>query len=261
MKKTVTKAIAILLSAACMAGFTACSTGSKETDKAELTQEETDTGSKDKDEEAPTDETTADSTEDTTAGSAGNIDKAAVKAFSEADLIKVGEHTYYPDYLFSSDREQMFKDYILSVFENCDKDLHDDIFVYVIMEAETKDEFRFSAKMIMDGVILEEGEMMNWYEPETGYVWDYDFSRFRRCEFTKSNLIPVEEACTTVYEDAKTNSQKLYKGSDISGTYLLKTDGQGNLYYEFTVNKYSIVTIDAKTGTIIQARYWNGIYT
>ena len=44
---------------------------------------------------------------------------------------------------------------LLSVFENCDKDLHDDIFVYVIMEAETKDEFRFSAKMIMDGVIKE----------------------------------------------------------------------------------------------------------
>ena len=43
--------------------------------------------------------------------------------------------------------------------------------------------------------------------------------------------------------------------------YLLKTDGQGNLYYEFTVNNYSLVTIDAKTGSIIKANYWNGIRT
>ncbi len=214
MKKAVAKAIALLISVACFAGFTACkaSTGSS-------------------------------------------------KAFQEAKLIKVGEHTYYPDYLFKSNRDKKFKDYILSVLEKCDKDLRENIFVYVIMEAETKDEFRFSAKIILDGVILEEGEMTNWYTSETGYVWNYDYSRFRKCDFTKSDLVPVEEACTTVYEDAKANSQKLYNGNNISGTYLLKTDGQGNLYYEFTVNNYSFVTIDAKTGSIIKANYWNGIRT
>lgn len=260
MKKTVTKAIAVLLSAACMAGFTACgasTAGSKETEKPDKTQEETDASVTDKEENEASEETT----ENTTAL------KTAISGFTEANLIKVGEHTYYPDYLFKSDRNKKVKDYILSVFEKSDKDLHDDIFVYVIMESETKDEFRFSAKMIMNGVILEEGEMMNWYSPETGYVWDYDFSKFRRCDFSKSGLIPVEEACKTVYEDAKANSEKLYKGyndnysDDIYGTYLLKTDGQGNLYYEFTVNYCSIVNVDAKTGEIIQARYWDGKYT
>ena len=239
MKNTVNKTITILISAAFFAGFTSCGVG---------------TGRGDKEEEI---------TEDTTSAIyAANIDNDAVKAFKEAKLIKVGEHTYYPDYLFESDdRDKKFKDYILSVLKKSDKGLHDDIFVYVIMEAETKDEFRFSAKSIMDGVILEEGEMMNWYTPETGYVWDYDFSRFRRCDFTKSDLVPIEEACTTVYEDAKANSEKLYNENKIYGTYLLKADGQGNLYYEFTVNYCSLVTIDAKTGSIIKAHYWNGDYT
>ena len=229
MKNTAIKAILILISAMCFAVFTACGVStdsSMETNYAE------------------------------------NVNKKAVKAFKEAKLIKVGEHTYYPDYLFESDdRDKKFKDYILSVLEKCDKDLHDNIFVYVIMEAETKDEFRFSAKIIMDDVILEEGEMMNWYTPETGYVWDYDYSKFRRCDFTKSNLVSIEEASTTAYEDAKANSEKLYKGNKVTGTYLLKSDGQGNLYYEFIVNSYSLVTIDAKTGSIIKAQYWNGIYT
>ncbi len=129
------------------------------------------------------------------------------------------------------------------------------------MEAETKNEFRFSAKVIIDGVILEEGEMMNWHSPETGYVWDYDYSKFRRCDFTKSDLVLTEEACTTVYEDAKANSEKLYNDNKIYGTYLLKADGQGNLYYEFTVNDCSLVTIDANSGSIIKAHYWNGDYT
>ena len=229
MKNTAIKAILILISAMCFAGFTACGVStdsSMETNYAE------------------------------------NVNKKAVKAFKEAKLIKVGEHTYYPDYLFESDdRDKKFKDYILSVLEKCDEDLHDDIFVYVIMEAETKDEFRFSAKIIMNDVILEEGEMMNWYTPETGYVWDYDYSKFRRCDFTKSDLVLTEEACTTVYEDAKANSEKLYNDNKIYGTYLLKADGQGNLYYEFIVNSYSLVTIDAKTGSIIKTQYWNGIYT
>lgn len=229
MKNTAIKAILILISAMCFAVFTACGVStdsSMETNYAE------------------------------------NVNKKAVKAFKEAKLIKVGEHTYYPDYLFEpDDRDKKFKDYILSVLEKCDKDLHDDIFVYIIMEAETKNEFRFSAKVIMDGVILEEGEMLNWHSPETGYVWDYDYSKFRRCDFTKSDLVLTEEACTTVYEDAKANSEKLYNDNKIYGTYLLKADGQGNLYYEFTVNDCSLVTIDAKSGSIIKAHYWNGDYT
>ena len=256
MKTTAAKAIVLLISAMCFAGFASCGAGS-ETGNHGQTHEETDAGSKDREEE-----TTAKITEDaTTTICAKNVDTDAVKAFQEAKLIKVGEHTYYPDYLFESDRDKAFKDYMLSVLGKCDKELHDNIFVYVIMEAETKDEFRFSAKIIMDGVILEEGEMMNWYTPETGYVWNYDYSKFRRCDFTRSDLVPAEEASTTVYEDAKANSEKLCNGDSISGTYLLKADGQGNLYYEFTVNKYSLVTIDAKTGSMIKAHYWDGEYT
>lgn len=207
MKNTVNKTITILISAAFFAGFTSCGVGtgsSMETNTPGQTLEETNAESKDNEEEI-----TVKITEDTTAAIyAANVDNDAVEAFQEAKLIKVGEHTYYTDYLFRSDRDKMFKDYILSVLEECDKDLHDNIFVYVIMEAETKDEFRFSAKIIMNDVILEEGEMMNWYTPETGYVWDYDYSQFRRCDFTMSDIVPSEEACTTVYEDAKANSQK-----------------------------------------------------
>jgi uncharacterized membrane protein YkoI len=38
-------------------------------------------------------------------------------------------------------------------------------------------------------------------------------------------------------------------------------DSNGKLYYRFTVNKYSTVDVDAKTGEIISERYWDGIYT
>ena len=265
MKKSMTKAIAILMSAAFMAGFTACS-GGTEGDKGESTTtttlEGTEAEIKDPAEESATSETTVETSVETTPeGFAEKTGGASASVFQEANLIKVGEHTYYPDYLFDNDRDKKFKDYILSVWEESDKDLHDDIFIYVIMESETKDEFRFSAKTIMDGVILEEAEMQNWYSPEAGYVWDYDFSKYRRCDINKSNILPVEEASRIVYEDAKANSYKMYKGSTIWGTFLLKSDGFGNLYYEFTVNYCSLINVDAKTGDIIQARYWDGKYT
>ena len=98
MKNMASKALVILISVACFAGFTSCGVGtgsSTETDSHWQTLEETDAGSGDKEEEI---------TEDTTSAVyAANIGNDAVKAFKEAKLIKVGEHTYYPDYLFESD--------------------------------------------------------------------------------------------------------------------------------------------------------------
>ena len=235
--KAAAKAIALLISAVCITGLAACETGTGSMpDKPVQSVARTDAG--------------RDTEPITSAVSAENAGTDAMSAFQEAELIKVGEHTYYTDSLFLYESDNEDKDRVLSILEGSDKELHDDIFVYVIMQAETENEFRFSAKIIMDGVILEEGEMMNWYTPETGYVWDYDYLRFRRCDFTKSGIIPAEEVYTTVYEDAKANAQKLYKGSDIYGTYLLMADGQGELYYEFTVNKYSTVLVDAKTGSV-----------
>ena len=192
---------------------------------------------------------------DTTSESQTERTEATYYVFNPANLIKIGEHTYYPDYIFKyRNIEPEYQEYIISRLTEADKDLHDDLFVYTILESEYKDEYRFFGKMIMDGIIFEEAEMMAIYDPQTGYVWDYNIANFRRSDPDKTNLMPEEELCKIVSRSSHD------AGYLPMGTYLLKADGQGRLYYEFTIDRFSLVTIDAHTGELITEHYWDGIY-
>ena len=150
---------------------------------------------------------------------------------------------------------------MISQLEKADKDLHDDIYVHGIGEAEERNEYRFFAFMMKDGVIYENGYMTCWYVAETkSNNWDYD-SSFRRTDFSKSGLLPAEGFFGKVYEKASKSDEVLSVKDTVTGKYLLMCDSNGKLYYRFTVNKYSTVDVDAKTGEIISERYWDGIYT
>lgn len=186
---------------------------------------------------------------------------ASAGAFKEAELIKIGKHTYYPEGLFNyNDRDRDYKDHMISQLTEADKDLHDDVFVHGIGESEVKGEFRFFGLMMNDGVIYDCAQMTCWYDDEQGNVWSND-SKFRRADFSKSGLIDAETAFGKVYENASKSDKVKRVSSKVTGTYLLMCDSEGKLYYRFTVNTYSTVDVDAKTGEIFSERYWDGIYT
>lgn len=184
-------------------------------------------------------------------------------AFQAVVLIKIGEHTYYQEGMFDDGgRNEKFKDYMISQLEKADKDLHDDVYVTGIGEAEQKGEFRFFGKMMNDGVTYDSADMTCWYDDETkSNAWSIDYSKFRRTEFSKNGLIPAEDVFEKVYERASQSDKVRQSADEITGTYLLAVDSTGTLYYRFTINRYSTVDVDAKTGEIIFERYWNGIYT
>lgn len=186
---------------------------------------------------------------------------ASAGAFKEAELIKIGKHTYYPEGLFDyNDRDRDYKDHMISQLTEADKDLHDDVFVHGIGESEVKGEFRFFGLMMNDGVTYDCAQMTCWYDDEQGSVWSND-SKFRRADFSKSGLIDAETAFGKVYENASKSDKVKRVSSKVTGTYLLMCDSEGKLYYRFTVNTYSTVDVDAKTGEIFSERYWDGIYT
>ena len=188
--------------------------------------------------------------------------RAPAGAFRSAELIKIGEHTYYQESLLDdSDRNRNYRDYMLSQLEKADKDLHDDVYVTGIGEAEEHGEFRFFGKMMNDGVIYSSADMTCWYDSENGNFWEIDHSKFRRTDFSKNGILPAEDFFGEIYERASKSDDVSYFSDDITGTYLLVADTEGNLYYRFTINRYSTVDVDAKTGEIILERYWNGIYT
>ena len=254
MKKTIKTTFTLLLTVLILAGLAAC--WKKPVPSTTTTANETET-----------DATIAISTGTVyeTTEAVKDDSSAPAGAFKAAALVKIGGHTYYPEGLFNDGgRNEKYKDYMISQLEKADKELHDDIYVHGIGEAEEKDEYRFFGFMMNDGVIYEQGYMTCWYVAESkSNVWDYD-SSFRRTDFNKSGLLPAEDFFGKVYEKAS-KAKKITEayGFDgrITGTYLLEVNAKGNLFYRFTVNKFSTVDVDAKTGEIIRERYWDGWYT
>ena len=259
MKTPIKKTLAVILAALMMTGFAACGKKPAETKEAPVPERKAETTVV----QVPESKT---ETKEETAGekneTAEKADSSApAGAFKEAKLIKIGEHTYYPEDLFDHrDRDRDYKDHMISQLTQADKELHDDIYVHGIGESEVKGEFRFFGLMMNDGVTYDCAQMTCWYDEEKGSVWSID-SRFRRADFSKSGLINAETAFGKVYENAFKSAKVRRVSSTVTGTYLLMCDSNGKLYYRFTVNKYSTVDVDAKTGEIISERYWDGIYT
>ncbi len=261
MKKTIRTTFTLFLTALILTGFTAC--GNKPVQSTTAGEKEAEatiaisTGT--------VYETTVNSNDEAPASVSKEDVSAPAGAFKAAGLVKIGEHTYYQDGLFEgSDRDKKYKDHMISQLEQADKDLHDDVYVHGIGESEERGEFRFFGNMMSDGVIFDSGVMTCWYEKGKGSYWEIDYSKFRRTDFSKSGLLPAEDFFGEIYKRAS-KAEKIinayeFDGS-ITGTYLLIVDANGNLFYRFTINKYSTVEVDAKTGEIIRERYWDGVYT
>ena len=245
MKKTTKTALSLLLAAALMTGIAGCGKSQAESTTA-----------------AASDVTEVSTQSEIPAAKADN--KVPEGIFKAAVLIKIGEHTYYPEGLFNDGgRDEKYKDYMISQLEKADKELHDDVYVHGIGEAEEKGEYRFFGNMMNDGVIYEMANMTCWYDAETkSNVWNYD-SSFRRTGFSKSGLRPAEDFFTDVYEKASSPEalNKMDESKVNEAAYLLYSDANGRLFYRFSINKNSIVEVDAKTGEFTRERYWNGWYT
>lgn len=248
MKRITKTAVTLFLTALLLTGFAGCGKGGVKSTAGAL---------------APSADV-AESSADVKSLAGKNDSKVPSGIFKEAELIKVGEHTYYHSGLFNDGgRNERYKDYLLSQLEKADKELHDDIYVHGVGEAEEKDRYRFFGNMMNDGVIYDKADMTCWYEAGSGSnVWNYD-SNFRRTDFSKSGLRPAEDFFEAVFEKASSPEalKKMNKAKVTEGTYLLFSDAGGRLFYRFTVNKHSIVEVDAKTGEFIRERYWNGWYT
>ncbi len=89
------------------------------------------------------------------------------------------------------------------------------------------------------------------------------FSGRRKHYPSKISVIKPEKIIPDVEMLAIQNSYQMLmdRGNTIYGTYILKGNSySGQLYYEFTLNRYSYVKVDAKTGEILEYEFFNGYY-
>lgn len=185
--------------------------------------------------------------------------------FSSGVSIQIGNHTFCNDGLFAGPfhNSESEKKYIISKLEEADDSLHEDVYVFGIGESEIKGEYRLFGKESKNGVIRDDVDMVATIDDSGKYVWSRSYT-VGQYDVDLTDIIPAVDIFNKVYDLAVDNEDKMFnsitKKEPISGTYVLKANKDGDLFYEFTINKNSTVRIDAYTGDIIMKNFWNGIY-
>ena len=172
----------------------------------------------------------------------------------------IGDHIYYPENLFLSEgysEEQ--KETVKSYLESLDKTLDEDVYITLCMYYPMHDRIDVSATAYVNGVVLSYFPYTATSQNDKGLV--QKFSRMTRPELDTSGLLNPEKLIPSVKEFASHNTDKMYmdRNDTIYGTYLLKYDMEKEkLYYEYTLNRWSYVNVDAKTGEIIGWNFYDG---
>ncbi|MCR4556379.1 MAG: hypothetical protein K5779_00960 [Saccharofermentans sp.] len=184
----------------------------------------------------------------------------AQQALKPVTMIKLGNHTYYPDYLFARRNIDVDpEEYVISCLEEADKSLDEDIYIWGISVSENAGATRAAAMVLRDGILLTHQEL--WFDyglDKTDRVWhDYGQADYNPPDV---QLVPEEVIISAAYEAADKHRSAM-RGSGIDGTYVICADYSGNFYYDFTVNICSKIKIDACTGEILDENYWDGRYT
>ena len=183
------------------------------------------------------------------------------KIFRNEIAGQVGKHIYY-SYNLMDDRELTDdqREAVLRYLKKLDKSLVDDIYVTGSNTLYGRSDFKIYARQITDGIVVD----------AVTYVSDLDSDTIK--VLLKSDIGPVNvpdrkeikqasEFFDIVNEEASKHTSEMNMDSSmgILGTYLLRYDmDRGILIYDFTVNEFSHIYIDATTGEIIESHYWNG---
>ena len=204
-------------------------------------------------------------------GSSATVDDAVDYIVEKVNVVKddtfrediagsVGDHIIYSYNLFEnrghSDQEK--KD-MLEYLEKVDKKLNEDIFVtgFTIMSFDGS--YRFYARQCGNGAVVKDIYYATDIDDPSPNIVIVDGAPVKVPDTT--GLIPAEELFDKVKSRAEVNSSDLcdYHSKGIYGDYLLCYDMKNDLLvYDFTVNDYSHVILDAKTGDLVEEDYFNG---
>ena len=174
--------------------------------------------------------------------------------FTEVKMVKVGNHTYYPDTLFGLRRPKIEdKEWIIEFMKKADRDLTYDVYVTGFNSMYATDEFR------MFGLKMEQGVVEPDISLNTGILPD----NFPEIPIDLTAVRPADRYFDAVYALAEEHKDEMFaiRGEEpIRGTYMLKVKHTGEIYYEFVINEFSYVNVNAKTGEIMYRSFWNGVY-
>ena len=192
------------------------------------------------------------------------LNTTANTAFHEVTVNKIGNHTYLADNFYTArNRNNAEQAAIEACLTDADKSLKDDLYVFGVGEIPPNGDYIFYGKGYTDGVILEEITYSAKTTNGTSYTWERIDLTTPVPVFDKNTALPASEFYDTVFKLATEHKKQMFFSGyekPISGEYELKAGIREGLYYEFRINEYSSVKVDAQSGRIIQQYFWNGVY-
>ena len=177
----------------------------------------------------------------------------------------IGNHIYYPEGSFFLEKEEYpgQNEAIRKLLEYKDKEQKIDIYVFEQIcngNSEGVTRIQLFARAYLNGVVMED-----WpFRADSADDHKYFTKMFGQAlGFPGKNQVILPHNMIPKVEELASKNRSLMlmdKGNLIYGTYLLKmTGGTDHYYYEFTLNHYSYVKMDARTGAVIEYRFSNGV--
>lgn len=177
--------------------------------------------------------------------------------------VHIGKHIYYAEDMYALRKADIdTKKEILDYLEELDKNIGYDIYVCGVYRSSVSRNLCINAYQYLDGVIIpdvfyrskdnSDKPMLDLSDRGTP-VSDIDISNMKDARDLTDDILKLAEQHSSelYYED--------YNNKKIVGTYRPIYDAESRtLYYEFRINEYSEVRVDAKTGNIIYEYFWDG---
>ena len=181
------------------------------------------------------------------------------------EIKRIGNHIYYPEGTFFLEKEEYpgQNEAIRKLLEYKDKEQKVDLFVYEQISygnGEGVTRIQLFARGYLNGVVLED-----WpFRADSADDHKYFTKMFGQAlGYPNKNQVILPHNIIPVVEELASKNRSLMlmdKGNLIYGTYLLKMiGGTDHYYYEFMLNQYSYVKIDASTGIVTEYKFSNGV--
>ena len=180
------------------------------------------------------------------------------------EVKRIGKHIYYPEGNLFLEKEEYpgQNEAIRKLLEYKDKEQKVDLFVYEQItygNDEGVTRIQLFARGYLNGVVLED-----WpFRADSADDHKYFTKMFGQAlGYPSKNQVILPHNVIPVVEELASKNRSLMlmdKGNIIYGTYLLKMiGGTDHYYYEFTLNHYSYVKVDACTGIVTEYKFSNG---
>ncbi|MBR3636784.1 MAG: hypothetical protein IKN45_02580 [Lachnospiraceae bacterium] len=192
------------------------------------------------------------------------VNTTASTAFTAEGVRKVGNHTYLPDDFYERrNRDKSEANVIEARIEEADKSLDRDIYVNGVGGPMDNGEYRLLGQAYKNGAVLQDNCFCATKENKPSYTWSENDLTIPEPDVDTTGIIPVSDVFDTVFELCEQNENQMFRyrsKEPIRGTYILKAGIADGLYYEFTINEYSTVKVNALNGQVIMQNFWDGVY-